>query len=65
MVKLKLTKREAKALRALLVKGVSWDRSTPEIRQVWGKLVDRGGSYPWEEHFTVVVEGNMVAVKGV
>ena len=64
MVKLELTKREAKALRALLVRGVSWDRSIPEIRQVWEKLVDSGGSYPWEEHFTVVA-GNMVAVKDV
>ena len=63
MVKLELTKREAKALRALLVMGVSWDRSTPEIRQVWEKLVDRRGSYPWEEHFTVV--DRMVAVKEV
>lgn len=63
MVKLKLTKREAKALRALLVTGVSWDKSVPEIRRVWGKLADRGGSYTWDEHFTVV--DRMVAVKEV
>ena len=64
MVKLELTKREAKALRALLVMGVDWDESTPEILRVWGKLVDRGGSDTWDEHFTVV-KGNMVAVKAV
>ena len=64
MVKLELTKREAKALRALLVMGVDWSESTPEIRQVWEKLADRRGSYTWDEHFTVV-EGNMVGVKAV
>lgn len=63
MVKLKLTKREAKALRALLVAGVSWDKSVPEIRRVWGKLADRGGSDTWDEHFTV--KGGMVGVEEV
>lgn len=63
MVKLKLTKREAKALRALLVTGVSWDKSVPEIRRVWGKLADMGGSDTWDEHF--YVEGDVVEVKKV
>ena len=62
MVKLKLTKREAKALRALLVMGVAWSESAPEIRRVWEKLAALGGSYTWDEHFTVVKQ---VAVKKV
>ena len=63
MVKLKLTKREAKALRALLVTGVDWSESAPEIRRVWKKLAVRGGSDTWDEHFTVV--DRMVTVKNV
>ncbi len=63
MVKLELTKREAKALRALLVMGVDWSESAPEIRRVWEKLADRGGSDTWDEHFTVV--DRMVEVKAV
>ena len=58
MVKLKLTKREAKALRALLVTGVDWSESAPEIRRVWEKLADRGGSCTWREHF--YMDGDMV-----
>ena len=60
MVKLKLTKREAKALRALLVMGVDWSESAPEIRRVWEKLTDRGVSHTWREHF--YVDGDMVVV---
>lgn len=62
MVKLKLTKREAKALRALLVMGVDWSESAPEIGRVWEKLADLGGSDDWGEHFYV---DDMVEVKEV
>ena len=63
MVKLELTTRGAKALRALLVMGVDWSESAPEIRRDWEKLTDRGGSDTWDEHFTVV--DRMVEVKAV
>ena len=63
MVKLKLTKREAKAIRALLVTGVIWDESVPEIRRVWEKLADKGGSHTWDEHF--YVKDGVAAVKEV
>ena len=52
-ITLKLTQREAEALRCLLVEGVLWNESVPEMREVHSKLVWSGDSSDWDSKFCV------------